>query len=190
MVDAKWLDILKAGGWKAAAGALALGAFAVLLKVGAIPDGGLAWLYPVSVLLFLLFTFVCLASIASYLSDALQLGRRIRSRRARRAEQQEVRSYIPYMTDRDRTIIGYLLHHRQKMFTYEPTGGHAASLISRGIIRMAAQPGQVFSLMGAPFVVPDHVWEVLEEHSNQFPYIPPQDGEREKHPWAIGWMAR
>ena len=39
------------------------------------------------------------------------------------------------MTKEDKEIIGYLLHHNQKMFQAGVTGGYAAPLISKGIIR-------------------------------------------------------
>ena len=93
----------------------------------------------------------------------------------------EVREYIPYMTKKDRDIIGYLLHHKQKMFQTGSDGGYATPLISKGIVRRAAKGGQVVDLLSVPFEIPDHVWAVLEEHRKDFPYLPPRD----KHPpWA------
>lgn len=98
----------------------------------------------------------------------------------------KVRAYIPHMTDHEREIVGYLLHHNQKSFTAASDGGYAATLISRGIVVQALRPGQMFSLEDVPFAVPDHVWKVLEKHRDQFPK-PKADAA---YPWRVHWMAR
>ena len=36
---------------------------------------------------------------------------------------------------KEREIIAYLLHRRERMFTADLDGGHATTLISRGIVR-------------------------------------------------------
>jgi len=64
-------------------------------------------------------------------------------------------------------------------------------LISRGILVPALKGGQVFSTEDMPVAVPDHVWDVLLAHKDQFPYTP-ERGERgvETHPWRVPWMLR
>ena len=116
--------------------------------------------------------------------DRLSRWKRIRK------EQQEVREYIPHMTDHDKSIIGYLLHHNQKMFQHEIDGGYAAPLISKGIIRMALRAGQAGEQRWVPFEVPDHVWTVLVTNKAAFPYEPPRSGQSETFPWAIHWMVK
>ena len=91
---------------------------------------------------------------------------------------------------KDKEIVGYLLHHNQKMFQTEHDGGYAAPLISRGIIRPSGRPGQAVDLTRMPFEVPDHIWSVLESNREKFPHDPPSGQEVETHPWAIHFMAR
>ena len=104
-----------------------------------------------------------------------------------RQKTKEARDFISYMTDKDREIIGFLLYHNQKTFQADSDGGYAASLIARGIIRVACKPGQVFDPSWMPFEIPDYAWTVLEQNRSSFPYKPPSNGETEKHPWAIHW---
>jgi len=93
------------------------------------------------------------------------------------------------MTLREKTIIGYLLHHNQKMFTGADDGGYAITLISRKIVVRALQGGQVFYGEQTPYAIPDNIWDVLVAHKDQFPYDPPKE-KPEVHPWRVSWMAR
>lgn len=105
-----------------------------------------------------------------------------------------VRDYIPHMTDKEKQIVAYLLAKNQKMFTAESDGGYAAPLLSRGIVVVAARPGQHVTMSDVPMAIPDHIWEVLAECKDQFPYKPERSRERgaefETHPWRVPWMAR
>jgi len=141
---------------------------------------------------FGLFLFGCLA-LASFISVALKffpvqtwVVHWVNTNRKKRA----VRNYIPYMTEQEKAIISYLLYKNQKMFTAEDTGGFAATLISREIVVHALQRGQVFDLQNVPMTIPDHVWDVLMQCRNQFPYTPPKQGDTKGHPWRVPWMAR
>jgi hypothetical protein len=103
-------------------------------------------------------------------------------------EQQEVAEYIPHMTEDERDIIAYLLAHNQKMFTNTPDCGHANTLLAKGIVVLAARPGQVCTHYEVPFAIPNHIWTVLKQHEQEFPYTPPPRGETEMHPWRRHWM--
>ena len=53
--------------------------------------------------------------------------------------------------------------------------------------------GQRFDVDKVPMAVPDHVWRVLEEQPDQFPYKPEYSEDRHKvemQPWRMDWMAR
>jgi hypothetical protein len=102
-------------------------------------------------------------------------------------EKQHVRRYIQSMTETEREIIGYLLTKNQKLFIASHDGGYAMPLISQKIVIHALQPGQQFDLENSPMVIPDHVWDVLLEHKEQFPSV---WNEGDPHPWRIPWMAR
>jgi len=104
--------------------------------------------------------------------------------------QQAAATYIPHMTETERNIIGYLLAHNQTMFTNTPDCGHARTLLSRGIVVIAARHGQPVTYHEVPFEIPDHIWAVLKEHQAEFPYTPPAPGITEIHPWRVHWMER
>jgi hypothetical protein len=107
-----------------------------------------------------------------------------------RKQRAHLRSYIPNMTPKEREIIGYLLSHNQKLFIAAYDGGHAVPLISQGIAIVAVQPGQTFDFEKTPFVIPDHLWSVLQEHRSQFPCDARDNDEAEAYPWRIDWMER
>jgi hypothetical protein len=56
-------------------------------------------------------------------------------------------------------------------------------LISRGIIVRQMIGGQQASAMDVPMGVPDHVWDVLVKHKDQFPHKPEMNRGAEVHPW-------
>jgi hypothetical protein len=37
--------------------------------------------------------------------------------------------------------------------------------------------------------VPDHIWNELMKHKEQFPYTPVKCGDVEPYPWRVPWMA-
>lgn len=183
----EWLiEVLRIAGWRAAG--LAVGCFLLLWLV----DSGLS---PVIVEpLVLQFLFVggvlsaCLAVaglIMAVPAATEPLRARTRLWLARRAAKEEFRQYLPFLSAKDRQILGYLLHHNQKSFTAAIDGGYAAVLIARGFIVPSGQVGQAFLADDRPFGVPDYVWEVLEENRADFPYKP-EPGDA--HPWRVPWM--
>ena len=187
--DPKWLEILKASGWKTGALALAFVLFIVLVKKDIVSAESTLWI-TIPTLGALICGSLFFASIGEGIVKAVKPAARIDKWRRIRHDQTMVREFVPHMTDQDRAIIGYLLHHNQKMFQHEIDGGYAASLISKGIIRQALRAGQHFEPNWVPFEVPDHIWTVLIENRESFPYEPEYDGKVETHPWAIHWMVK
>ena len=181
--DPKWLEILKASGWQTTALAVSCILIVVLIEQNLIPSTNNPLWIAVPSIGAVIFTFLSLATLAK----AVKLGVRIEQWNLKRQKVKEVREFIPYMTDKDREIIGYLLYHNQKMFQADQDGGYAAPLISKGIIKISLRPGQMFDVSHVPFEIPDYVWSVLEENKELFPYNPPPTGKAEKHPWAIPW---
>ncbi len=186
--DPRWLEILKASGWQTSALTVASGLFLMLVKAKIIPITDSPLWIALPALGMLVFGCLALASIGEGLNRAIKPAARFEKWRRVRQDQKMVWDFIPYMTDRDRAIIGYLLHHNQKMFQCEDTGGYAASLISKGIICAAGRRGQIIDSQWVPFEIPDHIWTVLEEYRDSFPYEPP--AKDEKYPWTIHWMVR
>jgi hypothetical protein len=184
-LDSKWLEILKASGWQTTAIAAACGLFLLLSRWGWLPPLA-PWMVQTITFGLLLCGFLAVAAILSSTPVQKLIVHWVTIHKQKRA----VRDYIPHMTERERRIIAYLLAKNQKMFTTMEDGGFAATLISRGIVVYALRPNQAYSRVDTPFAIPDHIWSVLVEHRNEFPYNPPPPGEREVHPWAIPWMAR
>jgi hypothetical protein len=181
--DPKWLDLLKASGWKT--GAVAIGCAALVLAI----KGGFLSAGPNWVLGFAAGAVICaclaVSSLVSGLFKLLKPIEWLMRVQQHRAFKKSVRDYIPRMTEGERAIIAYLLHHNEMMFTAASDGGHAATLISRGIVLRALRPGQMFAPEDMPCAVHDLAWPILETHRDQFPYQ-----EAETHPWRVHWMAR
>lgn len=179
--DPKWLELLKASRPQAAAVSVAC----LLLLLA--PSWGFVEPLPgwLKTLAFFAFVLCGLLALFSFLSSAyafFPLHKWIAHYRKLRLERVATAEYIPHMTPKEREIIGYLLCHNQKTIRAAQDGGHAMPLISRRILILALQPGQIYSQFDTPFVVPDHIWEVLIASKSQFPYSPPRRGP-EVHPW-------
>lgn len=181
-IDPKWLEILKASSWQTAALAIASIIFCGLVKYEIIPttDNPLWVAIPTGSALI----FGCLSITSILNSLATVIKPKVQTHIQIRKEKKSALNFIPYMTIKDREIIGCLLHHNQKMFQYSQDGRYAAPLISKGIIRAAIKEGQVCEGYGFPFEIPDHIWPVLKAHQKEFPYVPPPDGETETKPWV------
>jgi hypothetical protein len=158
--DPGWLEILKASGWQTAAVGVACGSFLLIARCGWVPPLE-TWMIQLAAVV----TLICGAlALASFLSATLKFFpvqtwflHWFKRHWAKRA----VRDYIPHMTDHEREIIAYLLAKNQKMFTAESDGGYAATLLARGIVRIAVQPNQHVAMSDVPMAVPDYVWDVL-----------------------------
>jgi hypothetical protein len=107
-----------------------------------------------------------------------------------RRSKRRFRDYIPHMTPTEREIIAYLLAKNQKTFTTSSDGGHARTLLSRGIVITMARHGQLVDSENVPMTIPDHLWDVLQEHKHKFPYALPDDDETLGHPWRVPWQQR
>ena len=94
---------------------------------------------------------------------------------------------------RGSAIFGYLLKKKQKTFTADIDGGYAGTLLSRGFIQIIAVHSQRFDEDKTPMAVPEHVWKVMEEQPDEFPYKPEYSEGRHKvemEPWRMDWMVR
>jgi hypothetical protein len=191
--DPKWLEILKASGPQTTGLAFAFGAMLLVIHAGWVvsPDSWFVALHAFCWLAFLVSSFLSLASVGHTIADFLQPRVWLATWVKRRQQRKAVLQYIPFMTEEERKIVGYLLHLKQKTFTAATDGGYATTLISRRIVVRALVPGQAFSCEDMPLMIPDHVWDVLAEHKDEFPYTPPRhSNEVEVHPWRVPWMAR
>lgn len=185
--DPRWLEVLKASGWQTLAIAAACGIFLLLPQWHLIPPLA-PWMVLAATFAFLITGFLTVASfivaMIRYFPVNRWIGHWINGIRSRRL----IRDYIPYMTPKEREIIAYLLGHNQKIFTAAQDGGHAATLLSRGIVAVALRPGQVFVGEDTPMGIPDGVWKVLAQHRDKFPVT--QEALDGPHPWRVDWMER
>jgi hypothetical protein len=188
--DPKWLEILKASGWQTTFLAVGCAAFLALAHWGAIPTDALPLIIPAMWAGLIVCASLATASIGQAAAKTFPVHTWVRQWRRKREVQKAVGKYIPFMSPKDRQIIGHLLHHRQKTFLCASDGGHATALIARGIVNVAARPGQMLDLEDVPHTIPDYIWEVLEQHRDQFPHRPEMDGRVEVDPWRVHWMAR
>ncbi len=182
----KLLDVLKAGTWKAFALAIAAGLAIAGLRLELIPDPGAPIVFGVYALFLLgcaLTVVGALQALAGYVKPGVWFVHwRNKADRRREAE-----TYIEFMTEEDRKIIGHLLHHNRKTFSASIDGGHARELIARGIINQATRPGYSFDPENIPFVVNEQAWEALSKRKAEFPLIEDDDGA---DPWRVDWRLR
>lgn len=183
--DPKWLEILKASGWQTTAIATAIGITFSLIHSGVLPS-------PDPLVIVIIATMgiisgcLAIASLLSFLYRFIAINYLIAQWWQRRQEGQAVEKYVHHMTEKEREIVAYLLYKNQKTFTCEVDGGYANTLISRGIVVRALRPGQSFSQSDMPVSIPDHVWDVLVKHKNNFPYTKTDKA----YPWRVSWMVR
>lgn len=192
----KYLDLLKASGWQTGMIAIAGALFLYLSKINVLPPLDPPWIALVAWAI----VFVCGALAAASLATVIQafvrsLYAHFSHYRARKKAEQAFRAYVPHLTEKERIILGYLREKNQKSFTADHDGGYAGTLLARGFIVYIGRPGQSWDMDKVPMGVPDHVWKVIQEMPDQFPYRPEfSDGTRgrktELSPWRIPWGAR
>jgi hypothetical protein len=186
--DPRWLEILKASAWQTFAIATGTGVFLYLARqriLPPVPDGALlvAWIT------FLICTMLFLTSFISACLKFFTIRSRFVAFWRERAERKDLIEYIPHMRPVERQILGYLLANNQQMFEGDIDGGHASTLISRGIIVRALQPGQAFRQTKVPYVIQNHHWEILQRPVYKEQFTAKVDSDA-PHPWRENWMER
>ncbi|RZJ00017.1 MAG: hypothetical protein EON90_09255 [Brevundimonas sp.] len=184
MLVEKLADILKAGTLPALALALAAGALLIGFHRGVVPIPGDPFLFGTWAALAI-GTTLTLTGALKALSNFVKPGVWIVRFRDEHDRKREAKQYLGHMTDHDREIVAYLLHHNQKTFTGAADGGYARELIARGLINRALRPGYAFYPDDTPFVVNEQAWKVLVKHRDQFPYQAASDAP---YPWRVPWQ--
>lgn len=182
--------MLKASGWQTTFLAIAFGVIFLMIQTEtiAVTDSPL-WL-AIPAIFTIIFSCLSLATIFSSFFRWLNLGQKYENWKSNREYVKEVVEFIPHMEAKDKEIVAYLLHYNQRTFTNDQDGGYAATLLSKGIVKISARHGQSIDLTRVPFEVPGFIWVELVKRKDQFPYSPPQKGQLESYPWVIPWMAR
>ena len=186
--DPRWLEILKASGWHTSAITLACVVVVVLENRQVIPTDGSVYWTAVPIIGAVLFGCLSVAAVGRSFVQAVKPVGVLQRRLHRRAFKNSVREYMPHMTERERLIVAYLIHHNQKVFQTHQDGGYAAPLIAKGLVRACGVRGQVMDPTRVTFEVPEAVWAILHEHRSQLPG--PESFKDTSAPWAIPWMLR
>ncbi len=114
---------------------------------------------------FLVAGSAAVASIFRFFAIKARIARWFRKREEVRA----LKAYLPHMTSNERLYLGYLLETNAKSLWCHMDGGNLATLIARGIIVQTLGRTPTHNMLSVPAVVPDHIWEVLQEHRDLFP---------------------
>lgn len=147
----KIFDLLKANGWRAAMLAIAAAAFLALAAQGVIPKLD-PWMIILAWVVLLTSAALAAAALAGPIQRMVEANiAKQRRGKAMLAAEQKFRDYIPYMTAKERQILGYLLKRKQKTFTAAVDGGYAATLLSLQFVTPIARPGQQFGIDDLPW---------------------------------------
>lgn len=182
VADPRWLEILKSSGGQAAAVAAACVLFLLADRHGWMPKAE-PWMIHAATFGLLLGGALAVVALASAANKFFPVKKWILHWIKIRRERKWAEEYLPHMTRLEQNIVGYLLKHNQTIFTGAIDGGHAQTLIARGIIARAARPGQHFAADDVPYAIPDHIWEVLVANKDKITYVPDMRGNVEVYPW-------
>lgn len=157
----KALEFLKLGCGKTAA--IAIAAFLLLLanRQGLVPPLD-AWAVQLTTAVFLLCGMLTLVAIGAGFLNLLAIPwGKFKDWLLIRKSKRLFREYVPHLSERERIIFGYLLHHNMRAFTADHDWGYAAKLIALKFIWYIGAPGQSFDADKCPMEIPKHVWDVL-----------------------------
>lgn len=167
--DPRWLEILKAGGSTFLAIFITSLTIWILIQMGHLPRSDDFWqVYGLPIVIILSFSMIFIRAI-DFISKEYHLHQRTKNWFFLRADQKRIARYLPFMTEGEKDILGWMIHKKIKVLIAPVDGGKAASLLSSKILVRHAHPGQIVDTLSTPFRVPDHVWEVLEKHIEIFP---------------------
>lgn len=184
--DPRWLDILKASGWQTTGLAAAAVVLLVINQLGWLPPLD-PWVIQLAAVGGLVCGFLALASMGSALFKMFPMQIWILHYLKRRQRARAVLDYLPHMSEREKRIIGYLLARNQTMLTMASDGGYAVTLLSKGVMVWATQPGQSYSAENVPAAIPDYAWAIILKHQEDFP---DKTAPGDPHPWRVSWMVR
>ncbi|MEQ8269065.1 MAG: hypothetical protein RH982_17875 [Parvibaculum sp.] len=190
----KYLDLLKASAWQVGMLAVASYVFIYLSKVGVVPALNPPWVEILAWALALGCTALAFAPIGSgFQSLAERFWKSYQQKVLATGIRQAFIDDIPFLSEKEMQILAYLLQKKEKRFIADHDGGYAATLLAKRYVQYIGAPGQSFDLDKVPMTVAAHVWSVMEEQPERFPYRPKfssRDQRIEVHPWRIPWQLR
>ncbi len=89
----------------------------------------------------------------------------------RRREQKSAEASMAHMTEREKKLIGSLLHGEERVLRALETDRRALRLVEIGIMKIIKKDDRLPAKVSAnwTFSVPEHIWEVLERNRDSFP---------------------
>ena len=191
---AKFIDLLKASGWQTAMIAAGTALFIYLSHDGVLPALEPPLIELVAWAVLFVSAALAAASLISAVQQVLRHGwKQLQLHRAIRNRRNTFIKNIPFLSEDERRILGYLREKKQKTFTADHDGGYANTLIAKRYVGYIGAPGQSFDFDKVPMAVADYVWDIIQERPADLPYAPVyrENGRRyEVQPWRIHWMAR
>lgn len=186
-IDAKWLStILRANVWQCAALALAAGLITFGHLIGLTPLEALP--NAARLLAFVaLIIFGSLTIFAVAKNAAPVVGTAVQRRREKRAHDDAINKMVGMLdslSEAEHEILSYLVTNKQQYFTAMQDGERAITLLTKGIVILAAKYGQIISVWDCPFKVRDEIWDVLLSRADEFKH---RDRTERRHPWRSGW---
>ncbi|MEM8958830.1 MAG: hypothetical protein AAGC86_13580 [Pseudomonadota bacterium] len=120
--DPRWLEILKASGWQLFGLALGCLAIRAMFQWSILPPTESVWVIyglPIATVLFLCLALASAAEQGQKWVSGILTERKNKASRTKQIEKekQEFLAFIPFMTDADKAILGYLLQNNQKTFS-------------------------------------------------------------------------
>lgn len=168
---------------------VALGCFALFTinyrEIYKLPD--------ISITCFVIVGILCasrsLVGLASWMWSAIRgIRSDIKKYFIIKREKDRISKMIPFLDQREICILSCLLAENMNMIEVRPDGEEAATLIARGFLVAPSRRPPAFH-RDLQFVIPEYVWEVLNENSEMFEFKEEYE-KLEVAPWRTPWMAR
>lgn len=176
-------EFLKLRGWRALFIGVAAFALIEASRRKLLPDLGNLWI--VIAILGAISLALAMASGAEWLTLRVSEWQ-VRRKAAKAIEDHKAQFIrdIRTFSKTERDIFGCLRTKNQRTFFASMDGDLASTLLGRGYVQLSIRGKQQVDVMAAPFLVPEHIWDVIVSRPEDFPYEEPKDiGRRRRLPW-------
>jgi hypothetical protein len=128
-----------------------------------------------------IFIFAALSASAITIQFFVWLYReKIKPHIRKNDQKKQAKRDLQYLTEHDKLIVAYLLHHNIRTIFCLQTGERAKNLVHMGYMKISMRGNIAYDYDRLPFVVHDIAWEVFQENKELFPY---KNNKRNIEPW-------
>jgi|GEM_PF-5507314 len=192
--DSNWLKVLDIKGTIAAAVTAACVVILLLAEYDLLYLGGL----PIGVrAFFVIFGIIAFFILLGRLWEAFSASQK--ESKAKKAEERSLQrqreedeadveeqrittlSFLDTLSEVETEILSYLVQKNQQSFQGEASGGHAAPLKQKGLIKIGSG---IQRQNDCSFTIPPYVWEELQNRKDEFNTADLTG----PHPWRVHWM--